>query len=481
MSERVDLIIHGHFYQPPREDPWLEEIEGEPSAAPFNNWNERIHSECYRPNANSRILTETEKIVAIDNNYEHLSFNFGPTLLSWMDKYDPDTLAQIVKADAVSREQRSGHGNAIAQGYNHIIMPLANARDKETQIVWGARDFEHRFSRPPEAMWMPETAVDLKTLAELVRLGLEFVILSPYQASSVQSEEGEWRDVEDGSIDTSCAYRVETDAGPISVFFYHGPISAEISFMHLLRSGETFMNRLIESINGSSMLNMATDGEIYGHHEKFGDMCIAYAFSEMSDKDSEFAKQFRLTNYGEFLERNPPTLEAKIKKGGSSWSCEHGIERWQSNCGCRNDTSRPPFQQWRESLRVGLNDLRDQLQEIFEERGSETIKDVYGARNDYINVILSGFDEERKKDFASRWFKVRDREEESWRLLESQRNGMLMFTSCGWFFDDLGGIEPGQLMAYASRAIDAARPYIDEKAEAQFVKTLAEGSLIRKR
>lgn len=468
----VDLIVHGHFYQPPREDPWTEEIEGEPSAAPFANWNERIHAECYRPNAHSRILGEFGRIRAIANNYSWLSFNFGPTLLSWMERYDPETLGRIVRADGESIARNNGHGNAIAQSYNHMIMPLADERDRETQILWGLEDFRMRFGREPEAMWMPETAVDLDTLAMLLSHGMKYAILSPFQCAECQTPDGKWQKISDGKMDTARAYIVKTAVGPLPVFFYHGPLSADVSFNHILRSSEGFFDRILASYGASSLITIATDGEIYGHHEPFGDMCVAHAYQEhLSGRSGRAKRPVRITNYAHWLERNPVQLEAKLKPGASSWSCSHGVERWRSDCGCRANTANGWNQQWRKPLREGLDALRDALRKVYETEGAKVMKDPWTARNEYVRVILAHYNAKARAEFAAKWFR-KDAGTAAWQLLESQRNAMLMFTSCGWFFDDISGIEPRQLMLYASRAIDALGEMKPHGLEDKFVKRL---------
>lgn len=474
MTERSALIIHGHFYQPPREDPWTEEIEGEPSAAPFGNWNERIHHECYRPNAHSRILGEFARVREIGNNYTGLSFNFGPTLLSWMERFDPETHGAIIEADKLSRERNHGHGNAIAQAYNHIIMPLADERDRETQALWGLADFRHRFGREADAMWMPETAVDLDTLGLLARLGMKFAILSPHQAAQIQNEKGEWLEASGGKFDTSRPYLVETASGNLPVFFYHGAVSSEISFSHLLRSGDKFMARLADAARGLPLLSVATDGEIYGHHEPFGDMCLAYALDWLRKDDSDFAKRFYTTNFSAYLEANPARLFAKIATGGSSWSCAHGVERWRADCGCRTGQDPAVNQKWRAPLREALDALRDSLKDVYLKSGEAVFTDPHAARNAYIDVILRRYSEEAKHDFAARWIRGGADAPTAWQLLESQRNAQLMFTSCGWFFDDLAGIEPRQVLLYAGRAIDAVRTLVSPHIEAAFLKKLSE-------
>jgi len=331
------ICIHCHFYQPPRENPWLEAVELQDSAYPYHDWNERITAECYAPNASARILTDDRRIANITNNYAHISFNFGPTLLSWMEAADPGTYARILEADKESQECFSGHGSAIAQVYNHMILPLANRRDKQTQVIWGIRDFEHRFGRFPEGMWLAEAAADTETLEVLAENGIKFTVLAPGQAKAARRlhARGVWRNVEGGKIDPAKPYLCKLPSGKeITIFFYDGPISQAVAFEKLLSSGENFASRLMggfsDQRNGPQIMHIATDGETYGHHHPHGDMALAYALHYIESK--QLAK---LTNYGEFLEKFPPNTEVQIVEN-SSWSCAHGIERWRTDCGCNS-------------------------------------------------------------------------------------------------------------------------------------------------
>src|SRR5438128_379791 len=414
-----ELIIHGHFYQPPRESPWTGIVDTEPSAAPFHDWNERIHSECYRPNAFVRVAgpaTVEERIV---NNYANLSFNFGPTLLSWLESNHPDTYARIVEADRESALKRGGHGNAIAQAYGHAILPLCNARDLRTQIRWGMADFRHCFQREPEAMWLPETACNDAVMSALIDEGLRFVILAPHQAARYGTRSGSdgvmpadrppdhlsaaaalgtpvdagapnWHDVNDQNIDTSVPYRyVHRDGSDrsIAVFFYDGPTSRAISFENLLRSSHELVDRLARSAQDREMVNVATDGETYGHHFKFGDLCLAHAL----ELDAP-ARGFDITNYGEYLEKHPPSLEVEINNGpngeGTSWSCPHGVGRWIRDCGCHTGGAPAWNQKWRPPLREALDFLRDKNIECFENTRGELFTFPWSARDDSISLIL---------------------------------------------------------------------------------------------
>jgi alpha-amylase/alpha-mannosidase (GH57 family) len=470
------ICIHGHFYQPPRENPWLETVEIQDSAYPYHDWNERITVECYEPNATSRIFDGQRRIARIVNNYADISFNFGPTLLWWLEKFAPDTYARILEADRASRERFGGHGSAMAQAYNHMIMPLANRRDKYTQVLWGIRDFEHRFGRKPEGMWLPETAVDLETLDIMAELGLKFTILAPSQAHQVRKHRGRtWHDVSGARVDPTMVYDVHTSAKRhIAVFFYDGPISRAIAFEQLLVRGENLAGRLLSAFSDQrdwpQMVHIATDGESYGHHHRHGEMALSYAVHHIQENNLA-----RLTNYGEFLEKHPPTHEARIFER-TAWSCAHGVERWNSDCGCKADVMRPWNQAWRRPLRAALDWLRDALAPRFEEQGRKLFKDPWAARNDYVRVILDRSPESLDRFVQAHAPRLLDPPERSvaLKLLEMQRHAMFMYTSCGWFFDELSGIETVQVLAYAGRAVQLAEELFQHPFEAEFLDRLAE-------
>jgi alpha-amylase/alpha-mannosidase (GH57 family) len=452
------ICIHGHFYQPPRENPWLEEVELQDAAYPYHDWNERITEECYAPNTASRILDGHRRIIDITNNYARISFNFGPTLLSWMQRHTPEVYQAIIEADQLSRERFSGHGSAIAQVYNHMIMPLANDKDKYTQVFWGVRDFEHRFGRMPEGMWLPETAVDLETLAILAENGITFTILAPHQARRIRRiGEKAWKDVSGDKIDFTMPYLCTLPSGKsITLFFYNGPISREIAFGDLLNSGENFASRLMSAFDNRKepqLVHIATDGESYGHHHRFGDMALAYALHSIEVSDGA-----ELTNYGEYLELYPPTHEVEIFEN-TSWSCVHGVERWRANCGCRTGTHPEWNQQWRGPLREAMDWLRDQLAGLYEREATSYLHDTWGARDGYIEVILSRSPQTVGSFLSKHALRELSEGEKVTvlKLLELQRHTLLTFTSCGWFFEELSGIETVQVMQYASRALQLAK------------------------
>jgi len=481
------VAIHGHFYQPPRENPWLETIETEESAHPFHDWNERITFECYRPNANARIVDGKGKILDIPNNYSSISFNFGPTLLPYLEEKFPSAYQKIIEADREGL-RRLGHGNAMAQAYNHIILPLANERDKETEVLWGIADFEKRFHRKPDAMWLPETAVDYPTLHVLVKFGMQYLILSPFQALRVRPFGGKkWTDVSQGRVDPTQPYRcfVRDAFGKkvsdqfIDLFFYDGVISKEVAFGDLLKNGNAFCGRFVQAYQPSKkspqLIHIATDGETYGHHKKFGDLTLAYAL-----KEGFSLHGFEMINYGAFLKQFPPVDEVEIDEGpkgeGTSWSCAHGVDRWKEDCGCSTGGRDGWNQKWRKPLREALDLLRDELRLIFEREGEKIFKDVWEARNGYIEVILDRSTEGVKRFFGR--FGVQCLDEEGrirgLKLLEMQRHALLMVTSCGWFFADIAGLETLQILQYAARAIQLAEELTGREIEGKFVERLSE-------
>ena len=477
-KNEVFLTIHGHFYQPPRENPWLEAIELQDSALPFHDWNERINKECYNPNSVSKIVDSRNRILDVVNNYEYMSYNFGPTLLSWMEQFAPLTYERIIKADIESIAEHNGHGNAIAQVYNHIIMPLANEHDKETQIKWGIRDFEYRFGRKPEGMWLAETAVDDDTLRILEANGIKFTILSPYQADKFKKKgDKEWTDVSWGNIDPARSYKYNIKSAPgksIDLFFYDGAISRSVAFDELLKDGNKFIKRLKEGVSDCrdfpQIVNIATDGESYGHHTKFGDMALAYVL-KVKAKD----EGFKITNYAEYLEKYRSDCEVEIKQA-SSWSCFHGVGRWKEDCGCSTGGHPGWNQKWRKPLREALDYLRDELVIIFEQEGPKYFDNVWEVRNNYIDVILDR-NEMNVKKFQQENFKPDLSDEQkvhAMELLEIQRQAMLMYTSCGWFFSEISGIETVQIMKYAARAMQLATKFSNKDLETHFLEILSE-------
>ena len=503
----IYITIHGHFYQPPRENPYLNAIERQESAAPFHDWNARIHHECYRPNAFSRIERRDGKIVKIVNNYEYMSFNMGPTLLSWMEFHDRDTYQAILDADQRSADRLNGHGNAIAQVYNHLIMPLANWRDKLTQIRWGKADFKARFGRESEGMWLAETAVDYETLEALALEGIRFIVLAPSQAqrcrpiSTKDNPNPPWNEVGGAQIDPNRPYRcylrrhssssnkvselgqfhlpADTDAY-IDVFFYDGPISRDMGFGDLLGNSNNFAKRLAQAVRNDQrphqMVSVATDGETFGHHKHFTEKTLSYAFVE------EFPKRgWTVTNYAHYLSLFPPTWEAELKSV-TAWSCAHGVDRWQGGCACGGEGSGYQLL-WRKPLRDSLNWLRDRLATVYVDIGRKYFNDPWEARDRYIDVlqyslrdglaensiVLDQFFEQQCGSKVSTSAQRID----ALRLLEMQRHALLMFNSCGWFFVELSRPETVQILRYAARAIELAADVAGVLLEDEFIQRLA--------
>jgi len=451
------VCIHGHFYQPPRENAWLGVIEYQESAAPFHNWNERINFECYAPNSAARLLNERQEIKGIVSNYAYMSFNIGPTLLAWMEKYDPEAYKAILDADKQSLAMFDGHGSAIAQVYNHIIMPLANKRDKETQIIWGIYDFESRFHRKPEGIWLAETAVDTETLELLADHDLKYTILAPRQAKAFKKLSDEtWTACTNGPIDSRNAYLYKLPSGrKIVLFFYDGGIAQAVAFNGLLNDGKLFAEKMVSVFDENEvpqLSHIATDGESYGHHHQFGEMALAACFDFLRQNE-----KITITNYGQYIAANPPLFEVQIHEN-SSWSCVHGVERWRDDCGCHTGGQSAWNQAWRKPLRNMLDELRDQLIPVYESETAAFLIDPWSARNDYIRLIL-----DRKPDNISSFFNKHavnnlshEEKVKTLRLLEMQRHTLLMFTSCGWFFDEISGLETDQILQYAHRAMHYA-------------------------
>jgi alpha-amylase/alpha-mannosidase (GH57 family) len=450
------LCVHGHFYQPPRENPWTGRVEREASAAPFHDWNERIAAECYGPNA---------------DNYPRMSFNFGPTLLSWLESQAPEVYRKILRADRDSRERFSGHGSALAQAYGHMILPLARPRDKRTQVFWGIRDFEHRFGRSPEGMWLPETAVDSETLEVLAELGLRFTILAPHQALQWRQigEEG-WQVAAEG-FDTGRAYEARLPSGArIALFFYDGAASHAIAFGGLVGGAGNLTRILLDRFTGGGdpqIVSVATDGETYGHHFRGGDRVLSGLLARIEEESD-----VRLTNYAEYLAKHPPRHEVWIREK-TSWSCTHGVGRWKEECGCTTGEHPGWRQAWRAPLKEALDSLRDELDSVFEEQGGRLLRDPWAARDDSIELVLAGAGD--AEDFLARHAGRRLDTEETSRainLFEMQRCAMSMFTSCGWFFEDPSGLETRQVLRYAARAMEIAEGLSDKRLEEDFLRRL---------
>jgi alpha-amylase/alpha-mannosidase (GH57 family) len=482
LSKRF-ICIHGHFYQPPRENPWLETVETQDTAAPYHDWNERICAECYATNGAARIVNGKNQITSIVNNYARISFNFGPTLLSWLKENAQRTYRMILDGERSSRKNYDGHSSAMAQVYNHMILPLASPRDRITQIRWGIADYRRHFGAVPEGMWLAETAADSASLEALALNGIRFTVLAPHQCRRIrplpESEGGgaaNWTGTPDSSVDTTHPYLARFASGAsIAVFFYDGPTSRAIAFEGLLNSGEDFAARLKAGLRDSAqpqLVHAATDGESYGHHHKYGDMALAYAL-QLLERD----KTVKLTNYASFLDHFPPEYECEIVED-TSWSCVHGVERWRSNCGCNG--GKPGFNQlWRAPLRQALDELRDALVPLTEREGGKLFRDVWAARNGYIEVMLDRSTASADRFLGEHQTHVLSESERvrAFELMEMQRHAQLMYTSCGWFFDDISGIETVQIIAYAAHVLQLAQQLFGARASAlepAFLARLAE-------
>ena len=467
------ICIHGHFYQPPRENPWLDFVEVQDSAHPYHDWNERIAAECYEANTASHILDASSMLVDVINNYSRISFDFGPTLMSWLERHRADVYRGIQRGDRESLIRYQGHGSALMQPYNHLIMPLASRQDKETQLIWGMTDFRHRFGREPEGMWLPETAVDLESLLLAEKLHIQFTVLSPHQAERVRRADGSWLDVSQGTIDTTMPYWVDLGQTRMAVFFYDKEASQAVAFEGLLNNGEAFKKRLMDAFScgdgaHAQLVNIATDGETYGHHHRFGDMALSYALHAL-----EGEANVQLTNYGQYLAMFAPEYEVELKPM-SSWSCSHGVERWRANCGC-NSGSHPGWSQaWRAPLRQAMDDLAQNVWPLYQESLESMAIDPWAIRNDYIQLLLDRSPE--------RWYWLYQRHiggpvPESDRvriakLLELAHHAMLMYTSCGWFFDEISGLETAQVLQYAGRVIQLAEELFERCFTPQFMEIL---------
>lgn len=478
----VYITVHGHFYQPPRENPYLDAIERQPSAAPFHDWNERIHHECYRPNAFARVLNDRGEVIGIVNNFEYLSFNIGPTLMTWLERHDVEAYQRILEADRKSCERLNGHGNAIAQVYNHIIMPLANERDKYTQIRWGKEDFRSRFGRDPEGMWLAETAVDYPTLEVLIAEKIRFIVLAPSQTQRCrtlphdQQPISQWLEVGGGQIDPTRPYRCFLPGGNpnydyIDIFFYDGPISRDLGFNDVLSSSQHFAGRIGQAVRGdrrpAQLISVGTDGETFGHHKKGTEKALAYALTE------EFPRRgWTVTNYAHYLSLNPPTWEVELKPV-TAWSCSHGVDRWQTNCGCGGGGTW--HQNWRRPLRDALDWLRDQLSKVYDEAGKKFFDDPWQARDEYVQVLRDRSSTNVNRFLARhQTHKLSSAEKiDALRLLEMQRHALFMYTSCGWFFEELSRPEGVQILRYAARALELAGDVAGTQLERGFVKRLA--------
>lgn len=475
----INICIHGHFYQPPRENPWTGEIERQDSAKPYHDWNERIYEECYKPNSQADIINDKGETVLEVNNYEYINFNFGPALLAWIQNKHPETYQKIINADKRSISLHGGHGNAIAMCYNHMIMPLANFNDKITQVKWGLADFRHNFGRESEGIWLPETACNMETIEVLISEGVKYIILDTSQAEQVRKiGDLSWTDVSENTIDPKMPYRCFSKVNSdkyLDIFFYNGPVSKAVAFDDVLKSSQNLLNKIItasdDDISMHQLVSVATDGETFGHHKKHAERTLAFFIRSLAPQNN-----LKMVNFGQYLEKNPPTCEVKIKPGksglGTSWSCVHGVERWRDDCGCGGGGGW--HQEWRAPLKETLDWLRDSMIVIYENFGSQLFKDVWKARNDYIKLVLKNNSTALHNFFANNAVRKLTETEmnTAMQLLEMQRNAMLMYTSCGWFFSEISGLETVKILEYASMAMDITKEITGVSFEAEFKKRL---------
>ncbi|MCC6866153.1 MAG: DUF3536 domain-containing protein [Ignavibacteria bacterium] len=475
----INICIHGHFYQPPRENPWTGEIENQPSAAPYHDWNEKIYHECYKANSEAEIIDDSQKVVAKINNYNYIDFNFGPTLMAWIKKKHPDTYIKILQADSESIKFHNGHGNAIAMCYSHMIMPLANLNDKITQVKWGLADFKYHFKRDSEGIWLPETACNTETLEVLIAEGIKFIILDSSQAAFYRKiDETKWIDVNNNSIDPVIPYKCYSEIQKdkyITIFFYNGPVSKAVAFDDVLKSSQNLLMKIKSAAERENvfpknqLVSVATDGETFGHHKRYAERTLAFFLRVLAPEN-----KLKIVNFAEYLEANDTQYEVKIKSGdngeGTSWSCVHGVKRWKDNCGCGGGGGWT--QQWRKPLRETLDWLRDQMIIIYENLGSKMFIDVWKARNEYIELILEYTKDRENKFFKNNSIKSLTHNEKliAIKLLEMQKYSMLMFTSCGWFFSEISGLETVKILEYALRAIELVKELtgVDLESEVKF-------------
>jgi alpha-amylase/alpha-mannosidase (GH57 family) len=456
-----ELVIHGHFYQPPRENPWTEEVGRERSAAPFHDWNERIAAESYRPNGLARVVGDHNNIIGLVNNYALMSYNVGPTLMSWLERHAPDIYELMVSSDA------EGHG-AIAQAFGHTILPLATESDVRLQVRWGLADFRYRFGREAEGMWLPECAVNDMVLRVLAEEGVRFTILAPGQAAQMRSLDGshDWVDVQQSWFDTSRPYRwvhPDGDGKGVDIVFYNGPLSHTLAFEMSGLSSQALVDRMIAASMGrNGLVTLATDGETFGHHHRYGERLLAYALDVEAPN-----RGLKRTNLNNFVSENRPTHEVRVHE--SAWSCAHGVGRWKEDCGCETGAGPGWNQRWRSPLRAALNGLRARVEMLWNDRAGALFLDADAARFEYVNVLIGA---ESQKSFAAAH--ITGDEVDAFTLLEMQRHAQSMFTSCGWFFNDLAGIETVQILRYAAHVVDLINELGEDPHLETFLSTLAE-------
>ncbi|MDP3544515.1 MAG: DUF3536 domain-containing protein [Elusimicrobiota bacterium] len=461
--------VHGHFYQPPRENPWTGAVERQPSAGRDHDWNARIARECYVPNGEARVVDSEGRITDIVDNYAWMSFNFGPTLLAWLETAHPHGYARLLTADRESAARLDGHGNALAQAFHHSILPLASHRDRLTEIRWGLADFKKRFGRDAEGLWLPECATDDATMAAVAAEGVKFVILEPHQADAVRPLSGGVFKSASDALRPGTPYQWTDGKSVLAVFFYDGPLSRSVAFERAMSDSNAFAGRVVSRLPPTAedaLALLATDGESYGHHESFAEMGLAHFLRYALP-----AKGVTPVNLGWWLAKHPPRHEVRLREGGTSWSCPHGVERWRSACGC--GAVEGASLDWRAPLRAALEGLREKFSALYEKEAKGLLLDPWAARDAYVSVVLDRSEANVAAFLARHAPSARDEAARVRALtfLELQRHSLMMFTSCGWFFDQLSRIEPVQVLLYAARALELARS-LGADYEAGFVAEL---------
>lgn len=435
----MPLCVHGHFYQPPREDPISNYIPDERGAEPFHNWNEKILAECYEPNARM-------------GNFGKISFNIGPTLFDWMWDFAPDVAESIVELERANF-LKFGVGNGLAQGYNHSILPLLPHRDKVTNVRWGVEDFVYRFGHRPQGIWLPETAVDIETLCVLQDCGLEFTILAPWQVQPLESKPG--------------PYFVELPDGrkPFIVFPYHRELSTEVSFIpKATENGDEFLSsiRFHQGMDTSHFNLIASDGELYGHHQVFRDHFLRYILDGGGARNG-----IEWSWPGLWLLDHKPEAYAILIEP-SSWSCMHGVNRWSTECACT------PGARWKKPFFNAMRHISSWVDSVYETHASQLVSDPWEVRNQMVQLKHG----KKKLEEVCNEYGAPDLDEQNLNklstLLRAQYECQRMFTSCGWFFDEFHRIEPQNNIAYAAKAIWLTQQATGEQIDPSIIEEMAQ-------